>query len=163
MNNENAKSPRKFKFNIVDAIIILLIICVVIFAVKFFSDRGSGGPMALDTFSISFYGEEVADFVIDQTRLGDSVLDSEEENYLGTVVEIKTEPSQTYVEDAEGKLVLGPKENYSSLFLSTEVEGTQSEYGLIINGVLYGVGHSLVLHAGQGKYFLRVFSIEKLS
>lgn len=163
MTHENSKSSKKLRFNLVDAIIVLLIISVGIFAVKFFSDRNSGGVTSQDQVRLTFYGEEVADYVIANSKVGDAAYDLDNKLNLGPVTELVTDTSQTYVEDAEGNMVLGPKENYSSVYISVDVTGTLTENGVIIGGVLYGVGHSVVLYAGYGKYYIKVFSIEKLS
>lgn len=157
MANENTK--KKFRFNIVDAIIIVLLICVVIFAVRFFSD-GNGGATVQETYLLTFYGEEVADYVIPNTEIGDTVYDFDDKLTLGKVTDIKTDESQTYIEDSSGKVHLGPKENYSSVYITVEVLGTRTENGVIVGGVLYSVGHSVVLYAGDGKYFLKTYSIE---
>lgn len=163
MTHENSKSQKKLRFNLVDAIIVLLIISVGIFAVKFFSDRNSGGVTSQNQVRLTFYGEEVADYVIANTKVGDTTYDLDAKLNLGSVADLTTDTAQTYVEDADGNMVLGPKENYSSVYISVDVTGTLTDNGVLVNGVLYGVGHSVVLYAGYGKYYIKVFSIETLA
>ena len=162
MTHENSKSQKKYRFNLVDAIIVLLIISLGIFAVKFFSDRNNGGVSSQNQVRLTFYGEEIADYVIAHTEVGDTAYDLDAKLNLGPVTVLTTDTSQTYVEDAEGNMVLGPKENYSSIYISVDVTGTLTDNGVLVNGELYGVGHSVVLYAGYGKYYIKVYSIETL-
>lgn len=155
----NESSWKKFKFNIVDVIIIVLLICVAVFAVRFFYD-GNSGATVQETYHLTFYGEEVPDYVIPNTQIGDTVYDFDDKITLGTVTDISSDISQTYVETPDGRMVLGPKENYSSVYITIEVLGTRTDNGVIVGGVLYSVGHSVVLYAGDGKYFMKTYRIE---
>lgn len=154
---------KKFKLNVIDIIVIALIICVGIFIAMKFYDGGMKAATTYDLVRVTFYQEECADFVISQTKTGDALYDGTAELSLGSVTDIRTDKSQTYSILEDGTVVLAPKENYSSVYISGEVYGTLCPNGVIINDTLYSVGHSLVLHAGYGKYYIKVFSIEKVS
>ena len=153
---------KKFKFNIIDVILILMIICVGIFAVRFFNDQATGGATSAKTYYLTFYGEEVADFVIEKTAIGDATWDFDSEVALGPVVDIVVDESRSYVETEDGEFVMGPKEGYSSVYITVEVQGTESPNGIIVDGVLYSAGHSVVLYAGFGKFFLKTFDMVEI-
>lgn len=154
---------RKIKFNIIDIIIIALIICAAVFLVMKFSDGGIINDATSNSKArITFFMEECADFVVPNSHIGDPLYDASNKVELGTVTDIQVGESVTYVELDDGTVVASPKEGYCSVYITGETLGTFSDYGVTVDGTLYGVGHTLVLYAGVGKYYLQVYSIEKI-
>ena len=157
---ENKKKGMIFgKINIIDLIIIIAVILVVIFLVMKFSDGGIVGEAAAnDHVRITFYQEECANYIAEQTKLGDVVYDA------NVVTDFKVEKdSQTYVTTDDGELHLVPREGYCAVYITTETYGTLTPNGVVVGGETYGVGHTLVLRAGFGKYYLRVYDIEPIA
>ncbi|MBQ4369831.1 MAG: DUF4330 family protein [Oscillospiraceae bacterium] len=162
---ENKKKGMIFgKINIIDLIIIIAVILVVIFLVMKFSDGGIVGEAAAnDHVRITFYQEECANYIAEQTKIGDTVYDANAEYEFGVVTDFKVEKdSQTYVTTDDGELHLVPREGYCAVYITTETYGTLTPNGVVVGGETYGVGHTLVLRAGFGKYYLRVYSIEPI-
>ena len=44
----------------------------------------------------------------------------------------------------------------------SDTDFIDAEKNKVIGGTLYSVGHTIVLHAGYGKYYLVIYSIEGL-
>ncbi|MGE4353200.1 MAG: DUF4330 domain-containing protein [Oscillospiraceae bacterium] len=151
------------KLNIIDLVVILLVIAACAFFAIRFMDTGSVTTVP-DKVKIVFFEEECPSFVTAQTHVGDTVMDGTTNTSLGTVTDIKVDDSITYsVNPTTGEVVLGSKEGYVSAYITAECEGTLTDSGVVIDGTLYSVGHTLVLHAGFGKYYLVIYSIEGIN
>lgn len=160
---QNKKKGMLFgKLNIIDLIIIVLVICVAAFLI--WKLLGIGGePTVPDRVKVVFFEEECPDFVPSHTNPGDPLLDGGENIYLGTVTDVNVDASQTYnYNEITGEMTAGPKEGYCSVYITGEVEGTLTNNGVVVNSTLYSVGHTMILHAGYGKYYLTIYSIEPI-
>lgn len=153
---------KKFRINIIDVIIIVLILCVGVFAVMKFSDGGLSDATTLDKVEVVYYLEECPDYVIAATEVGDPVYDGTAEQTVGFVTAIETGDPTGYVEQEDGTYAPISREGYSSVTITTEGYGTMSEHGVVIGGERYASGHSVVIFAGDGKYYLKVHSVTLL-
>ena len=115
------------------------------------------GPTSLMEFE--FYSEEVSDFVADALFIGAEMFDDTGSNYLGTVTRIEKGPSDTYTVNSEGQSVKTSKEGYYSVRITGEVIGQRTPTGATVSGEHYGLGHSMVLRAGDAKIYLRLSRI----
>ena len=153
---------KKFKLNIIDIAIILVVIAAVAFFANRFMTTG-GVTVEPDKVEIVFFEEECPDFVPEHTQVGDKVLDGTENKFLGTVTDIMVDDSITYnIDEQTQEVSIGTKEGYCSVYITAECEGTLGDNGVVINGTLYGVGHTLILHAGTGKYYLTIYDINPI-
>lgn len=150
---------KKGRFNIID----LIIIIVVLLAIGFVAYRllhVGGDPTPTQKVRITFFEEECRSFVPEHTHVGDPMMDGGENQYLGVVTDVVVDESQTYNYDQRtGEMTVGGKENYCSVYITGEVEGTMTGNGVVIGKTLYGVGHTLILHAGMGKYYIVIYDI----
>jgi len=151
---------KKFKLNVIDIIIVVLIICVAVFAVLKFSDGGVGASTPGDKVIIRYYLDEAPDYVIAATHVGDPVYDGSSEQNMGHVTAIETGDPIGYEELADGTYGPVVRKDHSSLLITTEATGTWTDHGVVVDGTIYAPGHSLVIYAGQGKYYLKVHSVE---
>ena len=150
------------KLNIIDLAIILVIIAAVAFFANRFMTTGTVTTVP-DKVQIVFFEEECPEFVPEQTHVGDPVMDGTTNNSLGVVTDVKVDKSITYsINPNTNEVTLGSKEGYVSAYITAECEGTLTDNGVVIGGTLYSVGHTIVLHAGYGKYYLVIYSIEGL-
>lgn len=158
MANENKKKTGKL--NIIDIIIIAVILLAVCFVgYKLLLTGSVSSPT--QTVYITVYEEECADYVIDKVNIGDAASDATTNIFhLGTVTNVVTDKAACYEydeEDEEYKKI--PKPDYSSVYITIEVQGTLTDNGVVVGSQLYGVGHSMILYAGYGKFFLQVYDI----
>lgn len=151
---------KKGKFNLIDAIIIAVILLAVVFVVcKLLNVGGDAAP--LQKVRITYFEEECLDFVPTHTQVGDPILDGGENQALGTVVDVQVDAAQTYnYNEITGEMTAGPKEGYCSVYITGEVEGTLTSNGVVVGSTLYSVGHTMILHAGTGKYYLVIYDIQ---
>ncbi len=153
---------KKFKFNLVDAIVILVIVAAVIFVgMKFFS--GDIGTANSTQYKISFFCEEVPSFAAEVIKVGDYVTDDDKNSALGVVETVNLGPSQTYADTSDGEKRLAPKEGYNSVEVVAVVDAQEFQHGIMVNAAKYGVGHSLTIRVGKAKIYGRVSGLEKIN
>lgn len=152
------------KINIIDLLIVLVLVAaVMVIGVRFLR----GGENAAkkeepDVLRLTFYAEEVNDWVAEKVEVGDEMFDATYAQEIGVVTEVKTDAPETYGINDEGQYVPAPRDGFCSIQISGEVRGTKTDVGAEINEHLYGVGHSMVLYAGDAKIYLRLMDIEVL-
>lgn len=148
------------KINLIDLIIILVVLALAAFVVmKFVFPRDNGD--GLSPVRISFYSSEEPDYVVTAIKEGDKVLDSAENVVIGTVEKVSLgEPLNYEVNTAGGEVLPVVRENCYSITVDVLANAKYGDFGATVDGVLYGVGHSLVVYAGQSKMYLRVSAIE---
>lgn len=157
MSNESKRKPGKI--NIIDVIIIAVVVLAVVFiAWKLLGSDSSIGDS--QTLYLTVYEAEVANFVIDEIEIGDTVSDGGNNTIkpIGTVHSVVRSDSDTYMfNNLTNEYVKTTKPDYCSVYITIEVEGTMTENGILIDSQLYGVGHSMVLYAGDAKMYLVVY------
>lgn len=149
------------KINIIDLIVIIaLVAAVAVFGYSKMSQKNSVGTVATPTVTMEFYTDEVADYVVEHVKEGTPIYDADEDIKLGTVKSFEVGPSKVYTENSEGAVVVSEKEGYSSIRIVGEINGSYQEYGAEVEGVKYGVGHTVTIRAGQAKIHLKVSDIK---
>ncbi len=157
-----SETKKKFKFNLIDAIVIVVILAAVAFlGIKVFGGGLFGGEDEI--YVVKFFCEDVPDFAAEVIYVDDKITDEQKDTDLGFVTEVNVGPSQTYVHTDDGQYVLAPRENYNSVEVIGYVRATGFENGIVADGTKYGVGHSLTLRVGKAKIYGRVSGIEKVS
>lgn len=147
------------KINIIDLLVLLiLVVAVVVVGVRFLAPKEQN----LDRLEMKFYVEEVNDWVADKIQIGDTMYDGTNQMTLGKVTSVEKGEPEIWAITEDGRYVRVPKEGFSSLIITGEVQGKKTSTGAEIDGEIYGVGHSMVLHAGDAKIYLRVYDIVKI-
>ena len=150
------------KINIIDLIVILVIVAAALmFGVSHFTNRGGNVTTVSEGQStyITFYAEEVPDFVVDKLEEGAKVYDVDMKSELGEVVSYEVAPAVSYAANSDGESVLTSREKYKSVKITAKVNGTPTDYGISVNDNQYGVGHSLTIRAGAAKIYLKVYDV----
>lgn len=149
------------KINIIDLLIIAVVIAAVgIVGYKYFYG-GETAATASSAATITFYAEEITDFVLDGTiNQGDEVYDVQEKVSLGTVTGVEYSDAVSYTVDSDGNYVQTSKPGHKSVILTAEVYGTEFANGIIIADNKYYIGHSMTIAAGKAKMYLRISDIE---
>lgn len=153
------------KINLIDLIIILILLALAVFAVFKFVVPSSSDSQATQ-IKLTLFCEETPDYVVDYIEEGASVYDSGEGITIGTVESYETgEPIGYETKDngeGDNEEYHVSRDGYVSVTLVVDATGVDGENGVTINGVLYGVGHTMTIYAGQAKLYLRVKGIEEV-
>lgn len=145
------------KINIIDLIVLLvLVVAVAVVGMRFFSKSANTEPT---TLVMSYYIEEANNFVAEKVQIGNMLYDDNSDIPLGVVTDVKIEPSVSWAATSDGQYVQTTKEGFCSMVITGEVIGDKTPYGAEVGGEKYGVGHSMVLRAGDAKLYLRVYDI----
>ena len=150
------------KVNLIDLIIVLVVIAAVAFVGLKVVNRTDPNSNLVPV-RISFFSEEAPSFVADTLKADTSVLDMTENVTIGTVESFEIGDPIGYFTDTKGQVQSVTREGYNSITLQVLANGELSEHGVTIDGVLYGVGHTLTIYAGQAKIYLRVSGIEPIA
>lgn len=145
------------KINIIDFIVILVIVAAVAFAGISFLKPDTAEEST--TIVMKYYIEEVNDFVAEKVHIGDALWDDAADHSLGVVTNVEIDDPESWAATADGKYVPAVREGFKSMIITGEVEGTKTDIGAEVNRMKYGVGHSMVLRAGDAKLYLRVYDI----
>ena len=143
------------KINIIDFLAVLALIVVIAAAAVFVLRPKDGG----DTLVMKFRIEEVDGFVAKKVHVGDELYDDTNLQDIGVVTDVELSDSISYGQVNDSVYTLTSKEGYYSMIITGEVKGRKTKLGAEIGGKKYGVGHSMVLRAGDAKMYLRVYDI----
>lgn len=147
------------KINIIDLAIILVIVAVIgVLGFKFLAPAQSGG-VSQGVCEVKYYIEEVSDFVSEKVNIGDKLMDEAKNVSLGVITNVELSDAVSYGTDAQGKWVKSSKPDYKSMIITSEVNATKYDHGMIVGASKYYVGHTFVLLAGEAKLYLRVYDI----
>ena len=157
------KEKSGVKINIIDILIILIFIGVCFFIYsKMHKDIGITGSTE-SAFTVKFYATDIDSFVTDSIKVGDKVLDADKELDLGQIIDIKSGDSISFSPNSNGILVASGKENHNSIEITSNLKGQKFDYGFLVNGNKYSVGHSLNIRAGKAILNVRISGIEEKS
>ena len=143
------------KINVIDFLAILAVVVVIAAAAVFVLRPKDGG----DTLIIKFRIEEVDGFVAKKVHIGDEMYDDTNLQDIGVVTDVELSDSISYGQVNDNVYTLTSKEGYYSMIITGEVKGRKTKLGAEIGGKKYGVGHSMVLRAGDAKMYLRGYDI----
>lgn len=147
------------KINLIDLILVLIIIAAVVFAaMKVVSNRNKSSE--LSPVRITFYAEEVPDYVTAALKEGTSVLDSTENVTIGTVESFKVGDPIGYATDTNGQVQEVQRTGYKSATITVLAKAQLGEHGATIDKTLYAIGHSLTIYAGDAKIYLKISDIQ---
>jgi hypothetical protein len=155
------------KVSIIDLLIIILIFAAGFFlAVRYFSTRNSpiAAGSSLDELEITFYSEEVNNFVVDAIKEGDAAKEFAQYANFGTVVKIESEESITWVGDFDGFINPSSKDgHYSSVTVTTRVRGRINDIGFELDGTNYFVGKTVIMQFGKAGFQGRISGVERVA
>ncbi|MGI5978033.1 MAG: DUF4330 family protein [Oscillospiraceae bacterium] len=147
------------KINLID-LIILLVLAALIVTVALRVVKNREETSSIQTVRITFYAEEVPDYVPQAMVKGASCSDVTENSDLGTLDSFETGEPLGYVTNTKGQVEAVVRQGYNSLSFTSIAEGEAIDHGVKINGVTYAVGHSLTVYAGKAKVYCRIKAIE---
>lgn len=146
------------KINIIDLVILLVVVvAVAVLGIKFASPKMASSTTK--THVAMYYAEEVPEYVADDVKVGDKLMDEARNVELGTVTDVKIDESVYYSNNSSGVVVKSSKEGYKSVLITSEVEATPFEHGMIVNSSRYYIGHTFTLLSGKAKLYLKVYDI----
>ena len=155
------ENKTKRRFTLLDAIIIIAVLALAAFAVyKILPAENTADTVQAQ---MSFYAEEVPEFVADALYIGAPVIDADRSIALGKVVDFKVEDFMVYDASPYGPYGLQTTRavpGYKNVTVVTELTVNPSVYGASLSGVIYSVGHTAAIRAGFAKMSVTVSGVE---
>ncbi len=157
------ENTKKSKFNLVDALVLLVVVLGVAFlGYRFITGREVPTVKGTETFLITFRCNETPRFAADRIQVGDPVTDDYCQVDLGEVVSVEQGEAIVYNVDETGQTVISGKEGYVSVTVVSRVTAEDNGNGLTINANKFGVGHSMVIRPGDSKLYAVIQDIQKV-
>ena len=117
---------RKHRFNIVDAAVILIVVCVAVFiGVKTSQRRTSGGAINV-TLSYVMKADKIPESLAQNVAIGDAVYDKESRKLLGRVTDVGRENSED--------------QSYKTLYITAEASDAESGDSYTVKGIAVRAG-----------------------
>ena len=157
------ENKKKVRFNIVDALVVILVIAAVavIGVSKFMASESASGDAK--TVKITFFAEEVSNAIADGITEGSVVTDSVTEVKFGPCDSVELGESISYIssKDESGayKYIATSRPGYSSVTITCTVDCKYTTIGAMLEDNIYGVGHTLDILVGNGRFTARVRDI----
>ncbi len=119
-----------------------------VFAVylRFFSNETTAVRGGGDTFTYTVKIDAVRQWTVDGFHEGDKLWDSDQDTYIGTIREVRVEPSTWEFTLVNGTTKVAPREDRYDVYLTVEAQG------LISNGRYYA-SRTYELGANTAVYF----------
>ena len=150
------------KINLIDFIIILILVALVAtVAVRVMHNRTQTSNE--QKVHITFYTEEVPDYVPKAMVKGAPCSDATENTDLGKLESFEAAEPLGYVTDTNGEVEAVQRAGYNSLTFDTLASGEIVDQGVKINGTVYSIGQSLTVYAGKTKVYCKIRGIQALA
>ena len=150
------------KVNIIDILILIIVIGVVAFVAVRFLVKDETGVIVNEPVSIEFTSNEVKDYVLDDLELGARVFDYNENTVMGYVTNFELGEAYYYEVNSRGDTVPAHPDDSHSLVLTCEGSGNLDGNGVVIDGIRYASGHTMVIYAGNAKIYVRISDVHAI-
>ena len=162
MNKNDKKSHRKF--NIIDAVIGIIIVLAFVFALNRLGIIGVKNIVENEQSKIEiiFFQEEVNDFTAENVKIGDPASEPLLNASFGNVTDKSVGPSISYGKDKFWNQTTSTKEGYSSIYITLTANGKVGDNGITIDGSTYYVGQVINLRVGSSIFYGRIDAANQL-
>lgn len=151
------------KISIADIVIVGVVLALILFGLKYFSNNndGSAPSIGTDKIRITFSADDIpADFT-DALYEGAPVRVQKSELSFGKVTDVAINDSMYYGVSSEGKWVASAKPNYKMAAFTVEGTGTYAGDRALLEGVELYRGKYIGLVSGMTIFWAKVTDIEK--
>lgn len=160
---------KKFKFNIIDILVIAVVIIGIVFVgMKLVGgndtdNAGSANSGEVATYHVTFSAESIPAFVGDHLVVGSKAENDVGNVDLGTLISFTTAESINYVTLDSGEIVQTSKPNYISCELVCELTGQDIGVGLLVGEHELNVGHAMKVRTGNAEISVYVKDIQPVA
>ena len=142
MNNTQKTSPkRRFRFNFIDAILLIILLAAAGVVVYIFSSDSDFGTVDTTTVEYRVLVAGIRDQYRDHVQIGDKVIDSVGLFEIGEVTDVKYSPYMFATEDpASGTLVFTEYTEHCDMEIYIRAEASLESGQYYINGYKLAVG-----------------------
>ena len=135
---------RNHTFNVVDAIVILLMVAVIVLAVVRIVKSSSETTSDI-SLTFVMQTDMIPDELSDNVSVGDAIYDGETGRKIGEVTACDTRPAQHTGSDSNGTPVVSDVPGYKTLYVTCSAVSVYGEDGYTVEGVQISSGKRYVL------------------
>lgn len=151
------------KISIVDILVVIIIVGVIGGLYYKFGKSSTVTPFTkTDTVQVTYYHEDVPNYIVDNISIGDIVKDRVQNVDLGKVVNRIKGSDISFNADSNGVVVVSQKPGYSSITVTSEGKGIYSSAGVTFGGVEYFINKQIELRVGKTVYYAKISDIKKV-
>ena len=163
-NNQNDTPKTRFRFNVIDALILLVALAFVIgLAFRIGNIRSLSSTEGLQSYDVYFSVTNLASTTEDYLDVGDSLVLADNRMVLGTLSKIDpATPSVFYSHGGEGEIVEVSYPSDTRIDLTGVIlsHGVMSERGYLLNGTTYiAPGMSYTVQSERVDFVLTITKI----
>jgi len=149
------------KVSLIDIALLLIFIGLLIgFGYRNLAPRAVQLTTADSTFYVTVRVEPLRHFSIDAINIGDIFFERHEQQPLGTVAYIRTQPAMDIIKLLDGTPVFVPMEEKYTMFLTLRCSGNETERGFFINGNTHvAEGSDMIIQSNRVACIARIYSI----
>lgn len=157
------KKIRKIKFNIIDALVILLVIaCIGGLVLRERLSNDIAGRSVNEEFEIVFYINNIRRETSESLLPGENIYWKQNSMLIGKVESTEVSPAEVYKENIFGEMTLSYNEARSDLRIIVSAAGSMTESGFMLNGTQYiAPGKDMILQSLHLEAESMLVSIEK--
>lgn len=151
------------KISIVDILIVAVLLAAIGGVYYKFGRSKTVTPFTKpDTIEVSFYIEDIPEFVANTIKEGDLVKDKVNGIVIGKVSSVTVGAGIVYYPNSDGKVVASSKPGYASVQFTVRGQGLYSDTGSYFSGNEYFVNKQFELRVGKVNTYPRISSLEKV-
>ncbi len=160
----NKDGKIKGKFNIIDALAIILVIVVAVGIVVRFKSTITTAVKSDEGFVYTVKVSGVKDYTVAALEKKGKVTDKKSELDLGEITDVVTEPSATQRERADGKIINAEEPERYNVIVTVKTRGKEAENSYITaDSNELSVGRTVDLFTKYVHTTGKIMSVEKLS
>lgn len=154
----------KGKFNIIDALAIVLVLAVIVGLAVRFKSTVTTAVKSDEEFIYTVKVEGVRDYTVEALEKGGKLTDKKSEIDLGEIVSVDAVPAEVRSERADGKIVMAKQENRYTATVTIKTHGKEADNSYITaDSNELSVGRVTELYTKYVHTSGKIMSVEKLS
>ena len=127
----NKDGKIKGKFNIIDALVVILVIVVAVGIVVRFKSTITTAVKSDERFVYTVKVSGVKSYTVDALKEKGKVTDKKSELDLGEITDVVAEPASTQTERADGKIVMSEQPERYNVIVTIKTRGKEAENSYI--------------------------------
>lgn len=120
---------KKWKFNAFDITVLIVLVAAILVVGVRFSKANVERSGQTSSYEISGVIRSIRETSANQIQVGDSIYQSENDGYVGTVTEVNVKPAEEIVYKTDGSAVMAQKPERYDVYVKIAVDGIEMTDG----------------------------------
>lgn len=143
MNRYIKKQEKKYRFSIIDLLVLILLGALIFFAVKYFTAPGGAGGEAVE-LEYTILIKSIKDDHLGRIKMGDKITETSKLCDIGEVAGLSYEREKTTTVNREtGEILLTENPGYVSVTITVHTKAVVEDGLYYVNGKMLAVGEAV--------------------